>query len=283
MTTFSDKFVAFVDILGFKDLEAKCERGVGMSLPDLLSCLRKLGNGTERGIFEKYGPTCCPTAPRLQKNLDFRVTQISDCVIVSSEVSPAGVINLISHCWGAVIELMGHGIMCRGYIKRGSVYHTDTQVVGSGYHDAYAAESRVTAFKHEADERGTPYVEVDAEVANYIDSQPDECVKEMFGRMVKRDGHIVVLFPFQRLRHSFIVLGMGKTFDPNEELKANNNLRKNLRDMKERVLSLIDQNNKNAVSKGNHYIRAIDTQLQLCDRTDERIHKIFAAFEHKLE
>src|SRR3712207_5351127 len=98
MNTFADKFVAFVDVLGFKNLVAESERGTGMPLPELLELLRKLGTGNERVHFDQYGPTCCPMAPRIEKNLDFRVTQISDCVIVSAEVSPAGVINLISHC-----------------------------------------------------------------------------------------------------------------------------------------------------------------------------------------
>ena len=274
MTTFSDKFVAFVDVLGFKSLVVESERGMGIPLAELLELLQKLGNGKERGRFDEYGPTCCPMAPRIEKNLDFRVTQISDCVIVSSEVSPAGVINLISHCWGAVIELMARGIMCRGYIRRGRVFHTDTQVIGSGYQEAYLAESRVSAFKREADERGTPYIEVDAEVAAYVESQPDSCVKMMFGRMVKRDGDTVVLFPFQRLQHSFIVAGFGHKFDPAKELASNDNLRKNLLRYIEKVRANVDPCNKSALMKANHYVEALRAQLRACDETDRTIHML---------
>lgn len=271
MSIFSDKFVAFVDVLGFKNLVADSERGTGIPLPELLELLQKLGTGKERARFELHGPSCCPMAPRVEKNLDFRVTQISDCVIVSAEVSPAGVINLVSHCWGAVIELMARGIMCRGYIKRGQVFHTDIQIVGPGYQDAYLAESKVAAFKREADERGTPYVEVDAEVANYIERQPDACVKEMFGRMVKGDGEAVVLFPFQRLQHSFIIDGFGHKFNADKELQANDNLRKNLLRIKEKVWSFVNPSNKSVVSKANHYLEALDTQLRTCDETDRVI------------
>ena len=122
MTAFKEKIIAFVDVLGFKKLVIDAEQGVGQPLPDILSFLKLLGTGAERARFDNYGPTCCPCAPFLEKNLDFRVTQISDCVVVSAEVSPAGVINVVSHCWGAVIELLNRGIMCRGYIKRGSLY-----------------------------------------------------------------------------------------------------------------------------------------------------------------
>lgn len=271
MISFSEKFIAYVDVLGFKKLVADAEQGTGLPLQDLLQFLKRLGTGKERARFEQYGPSCCPCAPRVEKNLDFRVTQISDCVVVSAEVSPAGVINVVSHCWGAVIELLNKGIMCRGYIKRGNVFHTDTQVIGSGYQDAFLAEAKVSAFKREADERGTPYVEVDAQVSEYVESLSDPCVKEMFERMVKRDRDAVVLFPFQRLEHSFIVAGHGPRFDPEKERVSNQNLRTNIGRMKDRVWSFVGQANSSAVSKANHYIAALDVQLQACDKTDEVI------------
>lgn len=278
MTVFSDKFVAFVDILGFNNLVTDSERGSGIPLSEILGLLKELGTGKERDHFDKYGPTCCPMAPCIEKNLDFRVTQISDCVIASGEVSPAGAINLISHCWGAVISLLAHGIMCRGYIKRGRVFHTDTQILGSGYQDAYLAESKVIAFQREADERGTPYVEVDAEIANYVESQSDACVKEMFSRMVKRDGNTVVLFPFQRLHHSFVIGGFGRKFDPEKQLESNRNLRVIIGRYKDRVMSFVDPNNTSAMAKASHYLDALDVQLRGCDETDDMIRMLNSPF-----
>jgi hypothetical protein len=271
MSLFSDKFIAYVDVLGFKGLVAAAEDGSGIALPELLDLLTLLGKGTERARFERHGSLTCPHAPHIERNLDFRLTQISDCVIVSTEVSPAGVVNLVSHCWGAVIELLSKGIMCRGYITRGKIHHTDAQVIGSGYQQAFAAESQVSAFAREANERGTPYVEVDSEVVQYVDTQSDACVQTMFGRMVKRDSESTVLFPFQRLQHSFIVAGGGHKFDPERERASNRNLRAMISKMKERVLSFLDPNNAGAAKKAAHYIAALDVQLQACDKTDEMI------------
>lgn len=275
---FEDKFIAFIDVLGFKSMVASSEAGTGMPLPELLALLKKLGDGSERARFDKYGPTWCPMAARIEKNMNFRVTQISDCAIVSSEISPAGAINIISHCWAAVIELMARGIMCRGYIKRGRIYHTDLQVIGTGYQEAYAAEAKVSAFKQEADDRGTPYVEVDKEVSFYIESQTDPCVKEMFKRMVERDGETVVLFPFKRLEHSFIIGGFGRTFEPERELKSNDNLRTIIRQYKAKIESLVDPTNASAQSKARHYLKALDEQLVSCDKTDEAIHMLSKPF-----
>src|SRR5258708_3582110 len=111
--TFRDKFVGFIDILGFKQLVRAAEKGNSPSLAELIKFTACLGSGDERQRYEKHGSKICPAAPFIEKHLDFRVTQISDCVVVSAEVSPAGLIHLIWHCWGAVIQLLTHGIMCR--------------------------------------------------------------------------------------------------------------------------------------------------------------------------
>lgn len=202
MSDFVDKFIAYIDILGFKKLVSDAESGRGIPLPQLLGILKCFGTGNERERFEKYGPACCPMSRYSQRNLDFRLTQVSDCAVISAEVSPAGIINLLCHCWGVVIELLQHGIMCRGYIKRGLIYHTEQHILGSGYQDVYIAEQNVAAFKHEADERGTPFVEIDSSVREYIDTSGDACVKEIFSRFVKKDkdGVTAALFPLSGYR-----------------------------------------------------------------------------------
>jgi len=274
MTDFADKFIAFVDVLGFKKLVEDAENGVGMPLPELLKLLECLGTGTERERFEEHGPFVCPRAPYIQRHLDFQVTQTSDCVVVSAELSPAGVVNLLAHCWTAVMGLLQRGIMCRGYVKRGRIYHTATQVVGTGYQATLLAEKNVTAFKREADERGTPFVEIDPAVSAYIDGQSDACVKEMFSRFVKRDGDVVALFPFQRLSHSFVVAGLGREFAAAKERHSNQNLRALIQNLKERVWSFVDRNNKSATQKAAHYVAALEEQLAVCDRTDEVINML---------
>jgi hypothetical protein len=270
---FKDKFIGFVDILGFKKMVQATAAGTGMPLPELLETLTKFGAPDVRKHFEEYRPTICPGSISIQRDLDFLVTQISDCLIVSSEVSPAGVINLVNHCWGAVIKLLTKGIMCRGYITRGLVYHTDApQIIGPGYQNAYSHEKEVAAFKREADERGTPFVEVDQAVCNYVMDYGDSCVKEMFSRYVKNDGVVIALFPFKRLAHSFVIGGfLGNKFDPEKEKHSNKNMRLWIENFKERVMSLVDQSNPNAVSKAEHYIAALDAQLEVCERTDEMI------------
>ena len=265
---FKDKFIGFVDILGFKKMVEASEAGTGMTLPEILETLEMLGAPEDRKDFKEYGPTICPDSTCLQRDLDFRVTQNYDSVIVSIEVSPAGVINLANQCWGAVIKLLTKGIMCRGYITRGLIFHTNTQFIGSGYEEAYSREATVTAFKRDEDERGTPFVEVDQTVCNYVRDHGDSCVKKMFSRYVKGDGVVIALFPFKRLSHSFVI---NREFDTEKEKRSNKNVRLWIENFKERVMVLVDQTSPNAVSKVEHYVAALDAQLEVCERTDKMI------------
>ncbi len=274
-----EKFVAFIDVLGFKNMVEEAESGAGTPLTEIMEHLSKLGTSEDSSKFQKYGPTTCPQSETISRGLDFQVTQISDCAIISSEVSPAGIINLVSHCWGAVTELLMKGIMCRGYITRGSVFHNGSQVIGSGYQNAYAKESGVTAFKLEANERGTPFVEVDSTVCEYIKGSTDDCVRKMFSRMTKTEDGLTALFPFQRLSHSFVIGGYGQEeFNPDKEIESNNNVRKLLHTLIERVESFVDPNNERAMSKSRHYIKAINEQLSVCDSTDEMINTLCQPF-----
>lgn len=279
----NDKFIGFVDILGWKDKVKATEAGTGMSLVELKEALKDLGKHEDQTRFEKYGPMTCPESTYIRRDLDFKLTRISDCVIVSSEISPAGVINLVSHCWGAVIRLLTKGIMCRGYITRGPIYHTnEPEMIGSGYQKAIDKERRVSAFKRKADEKGTPFVEVDPAVCDYVRDYGDSCVKKMFSRFVKDDGTMTALFPFHRLHHSFIIGGWsGHTFDPEKERHSNKNMRSMIEKMKESVTALVDQSMPDVVSKAEHYIAALDAQLEVCKKTDEMIDMLCSSFSRK--
>ncbi len=269
---FKEKFVAFIDIIGFKNLVKSAEDGTGKNLNEIEKLLKHLGTLENRDFYIQYGPHICPTAPYIQKDLDFRITQISDCVVASSEVSPSGVINLVFHCWAAVLKLLNEGIMCRGYITRGMIYHTDTQMIGSAYQNAVEKEKFVSVFKKDANERGTPFVEIDNIVCNYVNENGDVCVKEMFSRFVQSDGLLTAIYPFKRLAHSFIITD--KNFNPEQERKSNANIRINLINFKNKISSLTDKSNAGAIKKANHYIEALDKQIKVCDDTDNMINRL---------
>jgi hypothetical protein len=100
---------------------------------------------------------------------------------VSAEVSPAGIINLLFHCGSIQTILLTQGYLCRGYVTRGSIYHTDTQFFGSGYMRAFEGERHVSIFQVDAADRGTPFIEVDSDVCQYIATQEATASKRCSG------------------------------------------------------------------------------------------------------
>lgn len=271
MITYVTKAIAFVDVLGFTGMVEKSDQD-DTELTRLIAITEKLSKGDERKTFETYGPICCPEAPKINKNLDYCVTQISDCVVISSELSPAGLINLINNCWQISIRLLQEGILCRGFVSIGKIYHTDRQVIGPGYQKAYSSESIVTAFQRAADERGTPFIEIDAEVVSLLQDQDNACVKIMFDRMTLSDGTKHAIFPFKRLDHEFGIGGIFGKFEPEKHLQSVNNIRTWISEMKSKIAENIKDAGPSAESKTEHYIEALDKQLIALRKTEEMIY-----------
>lgn len=275
----TEKFIGFVDIMGFKSLMAHAETGIGLSHDELFEISKLLGSEKDRASRVNSGSKICPCAPYISPDVDFHVTQQFDCAVVSTEVSPAGVVNLIWHCATACLELLGKGLMCRGYIKRGLIYHTEKAVYGPGHVAVVEREKQVSFFKVDADESGTPFIEIDKSVTDYVATQPDSCVREMVGRMVKTEGNLTAIFPFKRLNHSFMIGGRGlPKFDPEKERKSVNVVRGWIRRMQADIKNFVDPNNKAAVAKGNHYLRILDQQLAACDETERVIDALCQPF-----
>ena len=268
---FKEKFIAFVDVLGFTSMVEASEKGTGRSLSEVREVLADLGQNKSLRF--------CPQSRYIEENLDFQITQVSDCLIASAEVSPSGIINLVCHCWGVAISLLAKGVMVRGYITRGNIYHVGNEFMGTGYQEAQNREKTVSAFKREADERGTPFVEVDQSVCEYVQSQTDTCVQSQFNNSVKRAGSVTALFPFRALAHGFIIAGQGiPDFDPEKEKRNNDEMRQLLRDLKRRVIEYVDESNRDAVRKASHYIAALDAQIAQCDKTDRHIDALCSPF-----
>ena len=158
--------------------------------------------------------------------------------------------------------------MCRGYITRGNIHHTEDQIIGTGYQRAYEMESQVSVFKVQADERGTPFVEVDNSVVQLIEQSDDKCVKEMFSRTVKSDGDATAIYPFHVLGHSFLV---DDRFSAEEELAQVQHIRDSIQWFKENILKSVDASNESANRKAQHYIRALDGQLENCTKVEKTI------------
>lgn len=269
---FEQKFIAFIDILGFKKLVEKAENKQELILDQLLEFTQLLNNTNDYKNILEYGPSICPESEKKQNHLNFVVTQISDCVVTSSEISPAGLINLISHSWVSTFKLMKKGIMCRGYITKGSIYHNGNQIIGSGYQNAFETEnSKIQVFKKEEEETGTPFVEIDQRLKKYVDQQNDDCLKKTFNHYTKTTDGFTALFPFKQFSHISGAFVSSVGFEKEKSKNSTNLLRKIILDFKENVKYYVQNADQKAKRKAKYYIDFLDEQLDNLNRLDNDI------------
>ncbi|MHA6689311.1 hypothetical protein [Devosia sp. A449] len=208
----TEKFIAFVDIVGFTNMVQAAEAGGG-DLSRALELVSALGSSVDAVKVRENGHFLCPQAPYIQKGVRFEVTQVSDCMVASAEVSPAGLITLVHHCHAAAAKVVSKGGLCRGVITKGNIFHEGGQFVGTGYMDAFRAERSVAFKRADISESGTPFIQFDPSVVGYANEQADSCVRLMFGRMTSSDGFYTAIDPFPSFANAPAAL-IDLDFDP---------------------------------------------------------------------
>ncbi|HEX5261888.1 MAG TPA: hypothetical protein VFW13_00060 [Phenylobacterium sp.] len=251
------KIIAFVDIVGFTALVEAAE-AAGGDFSRALELAGALGSAADSDRFKAHGPTTCPGSAYIQRDLDFQVTQISDCVVISVEVSPAGVSNLISHCFGIAINLLAKNALCRGYVTMGSIHHAHGQFIGTGYMHAYRAERDVAFLRADASEGGTPFIQIDQSVLDYVRDETDSCVRMMFERVTRSDGGYTAIYPFKALAKSPSAI-ITRDFDMvgfRDKVRLSIGYREeNLRTLREAEAAAPDERDK---AKVRHYARGME-------------------------
>ncbi len=67
---FKQKFIGFIDILGYKNLVEKAEKEYSITLNDLLELAKDSGSWEDVVKYQKYGPTICSGSLYYQYDLD---------------------------------------------------------------------------------------------------------------------------------------------------------------------------------------------------------------------
>ena len=257
---FRDKFIAFVDILGFsRKVEAAEQADPDVTLSDLLSFGEVLAQEAHLQMIvdSETPPPICPDSLWRSRGLDYEVTQVSDGVVVSSEVSPSGLINLLQHVSRSVLRLLTSGVMVRGYVLQGTIFHRGSQVVGTGYQDAMDKEKSV----------GAPFVEIDQPVVKYANEETDDCVRSIFRDLTEDDGcgHTVV-FPYRQFVRIALQTGEPKTAIRNLEWA-----KRALTDILDRIEKHSPRADQRANAKAKHLRRILREQLAQCDRIEDQL------------
>lgn len=148
---YSERVVFFIDILGFKSFV-----GGGKNSNDAIDVLyeKDLNNAETRSCFDIY-----EILKKLQdyflhefkKTTSLQFSQFSDSIVVSYETADVHApkfqyLNLFSFNLKIADLIIHHGVLLRGAVSVGELYHEDNLIFGPAFIDAYNLESRIAKY-----------------------------------------------------------------------------------------------------------------------------------------
>lgn len=259
----TDKFMGYIDILGWSDVVKNAEAGRGVSFSDLPSILDLLGTYRDRSQLLNDGPSF-PRLQHLRRDLDFQISRFSDCTLVSVEVSSAGLMHLIEHCYAAQFKLLRRGFLCRGVLGRGSLFHTADHQIGSGLIGLVAREKSVS-FNNDGKWR-TPYILVESEVVDFVRDQMDSELAKLFSKLTMKANGAVAIFPY-RMDPSQFINGV----DSDRDLASVREVQRGIQKLQEQVKHYYNPSDSNARYMRDHCLQMLDQQLKDCADVEQMI------------
>ncbi len=136
---YEDRFVAYVDIWGFKKL---IERSVGpcrLISPEQIKEILEWAKpaGTDQIVLGDIGDI---------SESGHIMTQFSDCVVITVSKTKQGIMHLLHHVARIGYRLFRFQIICRGGITRGDVYHDGQVIFGPAMNEAYRLEQKCAKY-----------------------------------------------------------------------------------------------------------------------------------------
>lgn len=116
------RYVAFLDVLGFKDL---VDKSVNDPVARETVASSLIAFRQNLGAFNKES---------------LRYSQFSDSVLLSAERSEAGLIYMLIACASISTALLKRGVLVRGGLVVGQIYHESELLFGPAVAKAYAAD-----------------------------------------------------------------------------------------------------------------------------------------------
>lgn len=133
MASYAERYVAFLDILGFRDLISRSVgQGSNVTVDQICSVLDIPDPaGEEQIILGRIGD--------ISKS-GHRLTAFSDSIVITTDATEQGLIHLLHHVAKIGFRLARLRTLYRGGIERGLTYHDKQQVFGPAVIAAYDLE-----------------------------------------------------------------------------------------------------------------------------------------------
>jgi hypothetical protein len=145
---FGERFVAFVDVLGFTDIISRMSRQ-----KELFNTVRDALKAIDRQAreFQQYRQNHRKKHEKMLRDnkvpltppTDLQMTAFSDCYVLS-EIAPAWHVIAAVQALGA--RFLREGILTRGGVVWGKAYHSGRVLFGPGIIDAYQLEKEVAKY-----------------------------------------------------------------------------------------------------------------------------------------
>jgi len=129
---YENRYVAFIDILGFKDLIASSLKSSDV-FGKIVNSLRQIAKFT----LEK---------PLSGDGSDLKAQNFSDCIVVSANLSANGLWHLLLSIDDLFWSLSEFGVLLRGGTSKGFLYHDEDIVFGPALVHAYHLEQNVAVY-----------------------------------------------------------------------------------------------------------------------------------------
>jgi hypothetical protein len=133
-TDLESRIVAFIDILGFRDLISRMGDGETELLKTVLSAFDAVER-TEKQTYDDIGRLMMPTK---------EMTFFSDCIAISD--LEENFFRVVLAARSLHVHLLFGGILTRGAIACGSTYHKKRIIFGEGLNRAYELERRAAVY-----------------------------------------------------------------------------------------------------------------------------------------
>lgn len=174
---YEDRYVAFVDILGFANI-VEASRRAPEHIGRLHRALSQLSNRAQEGRSGAHA---------------VEASSFSDTVVVSAPISVEGLLVIFDAVSGFTADLLSMNMLLRGAVVKGKLLHSERAIFGPALVHAYHLESTVSFH---------PRVMVDNSVLNDIDEfSKDDRYKTKLAEFVVTDHHdVAYLSPFAAWR-----------------------------------------------------------------------------------
>jgi hypothetical protein len=130
---YTQRYVAFIDILGFSQIVSQTgQRGAIFDADSLVEILTDMG-----ARFEEQDTAFGD---------DFKFQTFSDSIVMSEAASGEGFEHLTRSIRSLTIEMLSSGLLIRGGISKGQLHHDEKVMFGPAFLEAYRIESTIANY-----------------------------------------------------------------------------------------------------------------------------------------